>query len=52
MSDINIFKKLITLALPLDRLPLHQKEKFKKLKTFNYGLEGNSKFSENFVNSA
>ena len=40
MSDINIFKKIAQpLALPLDRLPLHQKEKFKKLKTFNYGLE-------------
>ena len=40
MSDINIFKKITQpLALPLDRLPLHQKEKFKKLKTYNYGLE-------------
>ena len=40
MSDINIFKKITQpLALPLDRLPLNQKEKFKKLKIFNYGLE-------------
>ena len=40
MSDINIFKKITQpLALPLDRLPIHQKEKFKNLKTYNYGLE-------------
>ncbi len=40
MSDINIFKKIAQpLALPLDRLPLNQKEKFKKLKILNYGLE-------------
>ena len=40
MSDINIFKKITQpLVLPLDRLPFNQKEKFKKLKIFNYGLE-------------
>ena len=40
MSDINIFKKITQpLVLPLDRLPPNQKEKFKKLKIFNYGLE-------------
>ena len=40
MSDMHIYKKIIQpLALPLNRLPDNQKEKFKKLKIYNYGLE-------------
>jgi 4-hydroxy 2-oxovalerate aldolase len=40
MSDISIFKNISQpLVLPFDRLPALQKKKFKKLKTFNYGLE-------------
>ena len=40
MSDVSIFKKIMQpLVLPLDRLPKKQKEKFNKLKIYNYGLE-------------
>ena len=40
MSDVSKFKKISQpLVLPLERLPLHQKIKFSKLKTYNYGLQ-------------
>ena len=52
MSDMHIYRKIKQpLALPLDRLPSNQKEKFKALKTFNYGLEvktGNFVFGKKF----
>ncbi len=40
MSDTKEFKKLSQpLVLPFDSLPLHQKNKYKKIKIYNYGLE-------------
>ena len=40
MSDAKEFKKLSQpLVLPLDSLPKHQKNKFAKIKIFNFGLE-------------
>ena len=40
MSDTREFKKLSQpLVLPLDSLPKHQKNKFEKIKIYNYGLE-------------
>lgn len=40
MSDTKEFKKLSQpLVLPLDSLPLQQKNKYKRIKVYNYGLE-------------
>ena len=40
MSDTKEFKKISQpLVLPLDSLPLLQKNKYKKIKVYNYGLE-------------